>query len=79
MAKVRVYIGFEDLKGRQSVDLTTDRNGEVRFEADSSKTFQVHPVWLAACGEQPVGAPYRDYPIAETLKTGILTKNTCGK
>jgi hypothetical protein len=78
LAKVRVYVGFDDLKGRQPLDLTTNRQGEVQFETNGAKTFQVHPVGLVACGEQPIGAPYANYSIAETLKTGLLTQNDCG-
>ena len=52
MAKVRVYIGFDDLRGRQPLDLTTNRQGEIQFEADGAQTFQVHPVGTVACGEQ---------------------------
>lgn len=53
--KIRVYIGFDDLKTRQSLDLTTNRQGEVQFDANGSKAFQVHPVGLVACGEQTKG------------------------
>jgi hypothetical protein len=76
--KVRVYIGFDDLKSRQSLDLTTNRQGVIQFETDGAKTFQVHPVGEVACGEQPVGAPSRDYSIEDILKAGILTQNNCG-
>jgi hypothetical protein len=77
LPKVRVYIGFDDLKGRQSLDLTTDAQGELQFEANGAKTIQVHPVGEVTCGEQPVGAPYRNYSIEEILKDGLLTKNDC--
>jgi hypothetical protein len=79
MAKVKVYIGFDDLKARKPLDLTTDRQGKVEFETDGAKTFQVHPVGLVACGEQPKGAPYRDYSIAEILRAGLVTRNDCGR
>jgi len=78
MAKVRVYIGFDDLRGRQPLDLTTNRQGEIQFEADGAQTFQVHPVGTVACGEQPIGAPYRNYSVAEVFKSGLLTQNDCG-
>ena len=77
MSNIKVQIGFDDLKGRQPLILNSNRKGEVQFEVDGSKTFQVHPVGLVACGEQPIGVPYRDYSIAETLKTGLLTQNNC--
>ena len=79
IAKVRVYIGFGDLKGRQPLNLTTNSLGEVRFETGEAKTFQVHPVGEVACGEQPIGAPYRDYSIDDVLSMGMVTKNDCGR
>lgn len=76
--KVKVYIGFDDLKAQKPLDLTTDNQGEVKFNTGGAKTFQVHPVALVACGEQPKGAPYRNYSIAGTLLTGLVTPNNCG-
>ncbi|MFZ0637464.1 MAG: hypothetical protein WAM08_18230 [Candidatus Acidiferrales bacterium] len=79
IAKVKVYIGFDDLKARKPLDLTTDLQGKVEFETNGAKTFQVHPVGLVACGEQPKGAPYRDYSIAGILRDGLVTRNDCGR
>ena len=78
MAKVRVYIGFDDLKEKAPLDLTTDRLGEVHFDAHGARTFQVHPVGVVACGEQPKGIPYRDYSVQNTLRHGLVPRNTCG-
>lgn len=78
IAKAKVYIGFDGLKTEKSLALTTDSRGEVRFNTEGAKTFQVHPVALVACGEQPKGAPYRNYSIAEILQTGLVTLNDCG-
>jgi len=78
LARVRVYVGFDDLKGRQPLDLTTDALGEVQFEAKGAQTIQVHPVGEVTCGEQPTRAPYSNYSIEEILKEGLLTKNNCG-
>ncbi len=77
IAKVRVYIGFDDLKGKP-LDLKTDTNGEIRFDAHGARTFQVHAVGVVACGEQPIGAPYPNFSIDEILKGGMLTENDCG-
>jgi hypothetical protein len=79
LANVKVQIGFDDLKGRQPLILNSNRNGEVQFETDGSKTYEVHPVGLVACGEQPIGVPFRQYSITDTLKTGLLTQNNCGR
>ena len=78
ISKVRVYIGFDDLKGRQPLDLRTNSQGEVQFDAKGSKTIQVHSIGEIACGGQPKGAPYRDYAIDDILRTGLVTRNDCG-
>ena len=57
MSKIRVYIGFGDLKGRQPLDLTTDKQGELHFNADEESTIQVHPVGTVACG-RPIWQPF---------------------
>jgi hypothetical protein len=74
----RVYIGFDDLKGRRPLSRVTDSQGQIRFEANGAKTFQVHPVGEVTCGEQPAGAPYHDFAIEEILKNGWVTNNSCG-
>lgn len=79
MVKVKVYIGIDDAKERKTLDLTTDLQGRVEFEIEEAKTFQVHPVGLVACGEQPKGSRYRDYSIAEILRAGLVTRNDCGR
>jgi hypothetical protein len=38
----------------------------------------VHVIGAVTCGEQPVGAPWRNYSVAEILSTGLLTQNDCG-
>jgi hypothetical protein len=75
--KVRVWVNFDDQKSRQPLDLKTDRQGEVQFETNGAKTFQVSPVGEIPCREQQFIAPI-DYSIEEILKTGIVTRNDCG-
>lgn len=79
LAHFRVYIVFGDPKAQDLLNLKTDHEGEVRFEVGDAKTFQVRPVGAVACGEQPIGAPYRDYSIDDVLKQGIVTQNSCGR
>jgi hypothetical protein len=74
----RVWVYFNNETGRHILDLHTDGQGEVQFDANGAKTFQVSPVGYIPCGEQPVGSSPRDYAIDEILKTGLLTKNDCG-
>jgi hypothetical protein len=78
LARIKVYIGFGNPKTAQPIVLVTDRRGELRFSPGRAETFQVHPVALVACGEQPKGAPYRNYSAATVLRTGIVTPNSCG-
>jgi hypothetical protein len=75
----RVSVYFNNKIGRHIVDLRTDQEGEIQFEADGAETFQVSSVGYVACEEQPVGSPTRDYSIDEVLKTGLLTENDCGR
>jgi hypothetical protein len=75
--KVRVWVGFDDQKSKEPLDLKTDRQGEVQFDTNGAKTFQVSPVGEIACREQQFTAPI-DYSIEDILKTGIVTRNDCG-
>jgi hypothetical protein len=77
--KVRVYIGFDDLKGRQPLDMRTDSQGKIQFDTNGSKTIQVHSVGEIACGDQPKGVPYRDYALDDIVKNGLVTLNNCGR
>jgi hypothetical protein len=78
MAKIRVYIGFDDLHSRQALDLTTNREGEVQFDTNGAKTLQVSAVGTVSCGEQRIGMPMRDYSIRQILRMGLVTENDCG-
>lgn len=76
---VRVWVHFNNGTGKHILDLHTDQHGEIQFEPDNAITFQVSPVGYIACGEQPLGSPVRDYPVGDILKTGLLTRNDCGR
>lgn len=75
---IRIWAYFNDRSGRQILDLHTDQEGEVHFDVNGAKTFQVSPVGYIACGEQPVGSAARDYAVAEIMRAGVLTTNDCG-
>jgi hypothetical protein len=75
--KIRVWVSFDDKRGKEPLDLKTDRQGEVQFETNGAKTFQMSPVGVVDCREQQFTAPL-DYSIEEILKTGIVTRNDCG-
>ena len=77
LTKVRVYIVLGDQE-QHLLDLRTDRAGEVRFNSGEEKTFQVRAVGELACGEQPIGAPVRDYLVGTVTISGIVTSNDCG-
>ena len=75
---VRIWAFFNNESGRHILDLHTDGQGQVEFDANGAKTFQVSPVGYIDCGERPVGSSPRDYAIDEILKAGLLTRNDCG-
>lgn len=76
---VRVWAYFNNETGRHILDLRTDRQGEVQFDSNGAKTFQVSSVGYIPCGEEPIGSPPRDYAIDELRENGLLTKNNCGR
>jgi hypothetical protein len=75
-SKVRVYIVLGDPKQQHLLDLRTDRIGDVRFDSGDAKTFQVRPIREVACGEQPVGAPDRDYSVETVVSRGLSRRMT---
>jgi hypothetical protein len=75
---VRIWAYFNNDTGRHILDLHTDQDGEIRFDTNGAKTFQVSLVGYVPCGEQPIGSPAQDYAVADTLRTGLLTRNDCG-
>lgn len=76
---IRIWAYFNNDAGRHILDLHTDREGQVQFDVNGAKTFQVSPVGYVPCGEQPIGSSARDYAVAEVLRTGLLTANDCGR
>jgi hypothetical protein len=78
ISKIRVWVGFDEKRGKEPLDLKTDRQGEVQFETNGAKTFQVSPVGVVPCREQQFTTPI-DYSIEEILKKGIVTRNDCGQ
>ena len=77
-SKFRVYIVLGDPKLQHTLDLKSDRQGYVRFEAGTQKTFQVRAVGTVSCGEQAIGVPPRDYSVDEVFRSGLVTANYCG-
>jgi hypothetical protein len=78
-SKVRVYIVLGDPSQQHTLDLKTDRDGDVSFDPSGEKTFQVRPIGEVSCGEQPIGAPIRDYSIDQVVLSGLVTTNDCGQ
>ncbi len=77
ISKIRVWVSFDYQRGKEPLDLKTDRQGQVQFETHGAKTFQVSPVGVVDCREQQFTTPI-DYSINEILNTGIVTRNDCG-
>jgi hypothetical protein len=78
IAKVKVYISFPDDPARQTLQFTTDSRGEIQFDVNGSKAFQVHQIGYGTCDEQAVGSQPRAYPIDKILDTGLVSANNCG-
>jgi hypothetical protein len=75
----RVWSYFNNKSGRQILEMHTDREGIIRFDAGGAESFEVSVVGFVPCGEQPVGAPAREYSVEKVLRDGLLTTNNCGK
>jgi hypothetical protein len=39
----------------------------------------LRPVGTVPCDEQLAGAPNRDFSVADVLKHGVVTENSCGQ
>jgi hypothetical protein len=77
VSKVRVWVSLDDSRDKQPLDLKTDGQGEVQFETNGAKIFQMSPVGVVPCREHQWIAPI-DYSIEDILQTGIVTRNDCG-
>lgn len=78
VVKTRVGISFPEQPGKAALELITNRQGEVMFEATGARVFGVSPVLYVNCGDQSPGAPQPKYSVKEVLGTGVLTRNNCG-
>jgi hypothetical protein len=78
ISKAKLYVSFVPSSGHQSLQLVTNENGEASFDSEGLQLFQVHPIALVSCGEQPIGAQQRNYSVEDVLKTGIRAENNCG-
>jgi hypothetical protein len=79
ISKAKLFVSFPAEVKRQSVQLFTSENGEATFSFDDADRFEVHPIALVTCGEQPPGSPTPSFSVAEVLSSGVLTKNNCGR
>jgi len=78
VSKAKLLISFPGGTKPQSLELFTDQNGEAAFSLDGSAQFEIHPIALVTCGEQPPGAKQPTFSVSEILQSGVLTKNDCG-
>lgn len=79
ISKAKLFISFPDEPKRQSIQLFTNQNGETAFSLDGAQRFEVHPIALASCGQQPAGTSQPSFLASDVLGSGILTKNDCGQ
>jgi hypothetical protein len=78
VAKVKVYISIDESNGYPYSTFHTNRQGEVQFESNGARTFQVTFVGQVDCGERIARKANPNYSVAETLMTGLRTENNCG-
>lgn len=79
IAKARVDISLGDDKASHVLELTTNSQGEVQFEASGAQTFEVHQIGFASCDEQPPGSKPRDYMVEKIIEAGLVSANRCGR
>jgi hypothetical protein len=74
----RVYILLGDPRAQNRLDLKTDHEGKVHFEASSENTFQVRPVGTVACTKPTAASEDINFNVAEVIAHGVVTPNECG-
>jgi hypothetical protein len=79
ISKAKLFVSFPNETKRQSIQLYTDKDGEAAFPLEGSDRFEIHPIALVTCGEQPAGTSQPSFSATEVLNAGILTKNDCGQ
>lgn len=77
MKRVKVYINLNNSDASREIGLSTDSSGEAIFDAHGEKTFHITPIGSVSCGAQPIGAHAPEYSVAEILRSGIVSPNTC--
>ena len=60
------------------LNLHTDAQGMVEFDAQGASEFKVNPVEYAPCDE-PTSAATKNYSVAEVTNDGLVTFNDCGQ
>lgn len=74
-----VRIVFANSPDRRTLGLHTDRQGEVEFDAEGAKDFQISATGYAACKEQRAATAPTNYSVDEILDTGSRSGNHCGQ
>ena len=78
VTKAKLYVSFPPESNRQPIQLSTNDSGQAMFDTGGATHFQVHPIALVTCGEQPPGAQPKNYAVDEITRSGLITTNDCG-
>jgi hypothetical protein len=73
-----VHVVFDTGQIRHLLNLHTDAQGIVEFDAQGAKEFKVAPVEYAPC-DQPASAATKDYSVADITNDGLVTFNDCAQ
>src|SRR5579859_5081776 len=79
ISNAKLYVSFPTEANRKVLQLSTNSNGTVAFDADGVSEFQIHPVALVTCGEQRRGEQPKNYSVNEVMNIGVTTTNDCGR
>ena len=73
-----VHVVFNTGAIRHLLNLHTNAQGEVEFDAQGATEFKVMPVEYAPC-DQPSSAVQAVYSVAEVTNDGLVTFNDCAQ
>jgi hypothetical protein len=74
-----IQVAFPDEAVHRLLGLHTDRLGEVEFDTEGAKDFQVGAVGYISCREGSSQAQPEKYSVEEVLQSGIVGPNHCGQ
>ncbi len=74
-----IHVAFPDETVHRLLGLHTGRLGEVEFDTEGAKDFQVGAVGYVSCREGSSEAQPEKYSVEEVLQKGAVGPNHCGQ